>query len=84
MRNAPSHRRLLFVGVLAILAAGAATAQRRPGTRPTPTTPPFEESIEVVDTSVVVVAPARQRRASERDWEAVSYTHLTLPTILRV
>jgi hypothetical protein len=69
MRNAPSHRRLVPIGILAILAAGAATAQRRPGTRPTPTTPPFEESIEVVDTSVIVVPPARLRRASERDWE---------------
>jgi len=72
MHHAPSHRRLAAIALPAILATlciAAAPAQRRPGTRPTPTTPPFEESIEVVDTSVVVVPPARLRRASERDWE---------------
>ncbi|HEV8241361.1 MAG TPA: hypothetical protein VGS57_18490 [Thermoanaerobaculia bacterium] len=69
MPNATSPRRLLSVALLAILALGAAPPPRRPGTRPAPTTPPFEESIEVVDTSVVVVPPARLRRADERDWE---------------
>ena len=69
MPNATSPRRLLPLAVFAILALAAAPPPRRPGAQPTPTTPPFEESIEVVDTSVVVVPPARLRRASERDWE---------------
>lgn len=69
MPSANSPRRFLPIALLAILAVGAAPPPRRPGTRPAPTTPPFEESIEVVDTSVVVVPPARLRRASERDWE---------------
>jgi hypothetical protein len=69
MPNATPHRRLVPIALIAILAVAAAPAPRPPGTRPTPTPPPFEESIEVVDTSVVVMAPARQRRAGERDWE---------------
>jgi hypothetical protein len=69
MPNATSHRRLVPIALVAILAFAAAPPPRRPGTRATPTPPPFEESIEVVDTSVVVMAPSRQRRAAERDWE---------------
>ncbi len=72
MPIATRHRRRLLLATAGaaaatLLALGTASAQRR---SPTPTPPPpFEESIEVVETSVLATPPEGLRRMALRDWE---------------
>lgn len=70
MPIATRHRRRLLLAAAGavgatLLALGTASAQRRSPTPP----PPFEESIEVVETSVLATPPAGLRRMAVRDWE---------------
>ncbi len=68
MTNATPHPRRLATAALAALALGAAPSPHPAATHAPPKVPPFEQSIEVVETSVLVTRPAI-RRVRDRDWK---------------
>ena len=61
----PGRHRRLLPAALALLALGAAPPARRTGA------PPFEESIEVVATSVLVSPAEGLRRFTDHDWRVI-------------
>jgi hypothetical protein len=69
MQLATRHRRRLLLAVLGAAAAAFVARDATPQPRRSPTPPPFEESIEVVETSVIATPPAGLRRMGVRDWE---------------
>jgi len=66
MTHATRRRLLAATAFLVALSLGAAAPRRRP----TPP-PPFEQSIEVVETSILVAPPVGLRRMADRDWEVI-------------